>query len=176
MARLSKLCGLVLPLTTVLAPLKDAAVTFWVSLHVMHVALLATCKLRDQQQPALFPECKLSNGLCAYPCHQLIGPLPWLTSLAMLSLTTPTTKSWLWELSFFMTNLLRWLPVLHLPEEPGTVTFLELAFDFEESRDRTLLTAPQAHYIGHTLSLQECARVLRVALCSPQKPHFTLLL
>ena len=54
-------------------------------------------------------------------------------------------------------------------DEPGTVTFIELALDFEETSQRTLPTAPQAKYRGTALPLQERARVLRLALCTMQK-------
>ena len=63
-----------------------------------------------------------------------------------------------------MTNLLRWLRALRWPDERGTITFLELALDFEEISERTLPATPQARFRGHSLSLQEQARVLRLAL------------
>ena len=63
-----------------------------------------------------------------------------------------------------MTDLLRWRGVLHWQEELGTVTFLELALDFEEFSEGTLPAAPQAQYMDHTLSLQERGHVPRLAL------------
>ena len=47
--------------------------------------------------------------------------------------------------------------------------FIQLALDFEEYAERTLLAAPQAKFQGHTLPLQERAKVLRLALGTPQK-------
>ena len=53
-----------------------------------------------------------------------------------------------------MTAVLRWLHALHWPDEPGTVTYIELALDFEEFIECTLPTAPQTKFAGHTLPLQ----------------------
>ena len=58
---------------------------------------------------------------------------------------------------------------LHWAPEPGTVTFLELALDFEEFAQRTLPHAPQAKFKGTTLSLQERGRVLRLAMANAQR-------
>ena len=51
------------------------------------------------------------------------------------------------------------------------MSFIELALDFEEYAERTL---PVAKFQGHTLPLQEGARVLRLALCTLQKLVKTL--
>ena len=53
-------------------------------------------------------------------------------------------------------------------DETGTVTFIEPALDFEEFAKRTLPAAPQAKFRGHTLPLQERARVLKLAVCALQ--------
>ena len=45
----------------------------------------------------------------------------------------------------------------------------EPPLDFEKFSERTLPVAPQAQYMGHTLSPQECARMLRLALSHMQK-------
>ena len=68
-----------------------------------------------------------------------------------------------------MTNLLRLRRALQWYDAPGTVTFLELALDFEEFAGCMLPAAPQAKWTGHTLSLHERARVLRLALATLQK-------
>ena len=65
-----------------------------------------------------------------------------------------------------MTDSLRWLRALHWPDEPGTVTYLELRMDWTEC---TLPPAPQAKFAGHTLPLQERAPVLCLALSTQQK-------
>ena len=49
------------------------------------------------------------------------------------------------------------------------MSFIELALDFEEYAERTLSAAPEAKFQGHTLPLQERAKVLRLALCTLQK-------
>ena len=49
-----------------------------------------------------------------------------------------------------MTDLLRWLRALQWIDEPNTVTFLELALDFEEFSEHTLPQAPQVRFKGHT--------------------------
>ena len=69
----------------------------------------------------------------------------------------------------FLADLLCWLRELHWAPEPGTVTFLELALDFEEFAQRTLPHAPQAKFKGTTLSLQERGRVLRLAMANAQR-------
>ena len=56
------------------------------------------------------------------------------------------------------------------PQNPGTVTFLELALDFEEFAQRTLPHSPQAKFKGTALSLQERGRVLRLAVANAQRP------
>ena len=75
---------------------------------------------------------------------------------------------WQWEMPF-LADLIRWLRELHWAPEPGTVTFLELALDFEELAQRTLPHAPQAKFKGTTLSLQERGRVLRLAVANAQR-------
>ena len=75
---------------------------------------------------------------------------------------------WQWEMPFLV-DLLRWLRELHWTPEPGTVTFLELALDFEEFAQRTLPHSPQAKFKGITLSLQERGRVLRLAVANAQR-------
>ena len=50
------------------------------------------------------------------------------------------------------------------------MSFIELVLDFEEHAARTLPAAPQAKFQGHTLPLHERATVLRLALCTLQKP------
>ena len=54
-------------------------------------------------------------------------------------------------------------------EDADTVSFIELALDFEEHAARTLPAAPLAKFQGHTLPLQERARVLCLALCTLQR-------
>ena len=49
------------------------------------------------------------------------------------------------------------------------MSFIELALDFEKHAARTRPAAPQAKFQGHTLPLQERARVLRLALCTLQR-------
>ena len=50
--------------------------------------------------------------------------------------------------------------------EVGTVSFLELAMDFEAHAQRALPAAPQAAFPGTALPLQERARVLRLVLAT----------
>ena len=97
-----------------------------------------------------------------------MGPLPCPPETPDVSLHNPTKRTWPWEVSF-ITDLLRWLRALQWADETGNVTFIELALDFEEFAERTLLPAPQAKFRGHTLSLQERAQVLRLALCTLQQ-------
>ena len=94
-------------------------------------------------------------------------PLP-PPATPIVSRYNPTTRTWPWEVSF-NTDLLRWLRALQWIDEPSTVTFIELALDFEEFAERTLPAGPHAKFRGHTLPLQERARVLRLALCTLQR-------
>ena len=85
-----------------------------------------------------------------------------------LLLRTPKKPEWQWEMPF-LADLLRWLRALTWTHEPATVTFPELALDFEEFAQHTLPHAPQAKFKGTTLSLQERGRVLRLAITSAQR-------
>ena len=134
----------------------------------MLVAVLQARKLRDTQSPMLFRGTSLSQQLRQYPYHQLVGPLPKPEDKGLLLLRTPKKVEWQWEMPF-LADLLRWLRELHWAPEPGTVTFLELALDFEEFAQRTLPHAPQAKFKGTTLSLQERGRVLRLAMANAQR-------
>ena len=138
------------------------------ALHNMLVAVLQARKLRDTQSPMLFMGSSLSQQLRQYPYHQLVGPLPRPEDKGLLLLRTPKKVEWQWEMPF-LADLLRWLRELHWAPEPGTVTFLELALDFEEFAQRTLPHAPQAKFKGTTLSLQERGRVLRLAMANAQR-------
>ena len=134
----------------------------------MYVCIIAARKRRDAHSPSIFAGYRLSQQVRQYPYQQLVGPLPQTVAHGALTLRTPKGHEWKWEKSF-LADLLGWLRALTWPEEPGTVTFLELAIDFEEFAQRTLPHAPQAKYAGHTLSLQERGRVLRLAMSSAQR-------
>jgi len=60
--------------------------------------------------------------------------------------------------------MLAWLAALKWKDDPGQVTFLELALDFEAHLDCTLPASPQSWYVALTLSLHECAMVLRLVM------------
>ena len=137
------------------------------ALHTIYVSILQAKKLRDSQNPSLFTGYRLSQQLRQYPFHQMIGLLPRTLDQGTLLLHTPPKQEWPWEQPF-LADLLRWLRALTWTMEPGTVTFLELALDFEESAQGTLPQAPQAKYKGVTPSLQERGRVLRLALATTQ--------
>ena len=139
------------------------ALAFLTALHNMLVAVVHARKLRDTQSPMLFMGSSLSQQLRQYPYHQLVGPLPRPEDKGLLLLRTPKKVEWQWEMPF-LADLLHWLRELHWAPEPGTVTFLELALDFEEFAQRTLPHAPQTKFKGTTLSLQERGRVLRLAM------------
>ena len=144
------------------------AYTFLNTLHTMFVAVLQARKVRDAQAPAVFPGTARSQQLRQYPYQQLVGPLPYSGEKDTLLLRTPKKHEWPWEMPF-LADLLRWLRALTWTQEPGSVTFLELALDFEEFAERTLPHAPQAKFKGTTLSLQERGRVLRLAMNSVQR-------
>ena len=133
-----------------------------------HTAILQARKLKDTQFPAIFTGPTLSQQARQYPYHQLVGPLPRPEEKGTLLLRTPKKPEWQWEMPF-LADMLRWLRALTWSQEPGTVTFLELALDFEEFAQRTLPHAPQAKFKGTTLSLQERGRVLRLAITSAQR-------
>ena len=71
--------------------------------------------------------------------------------------------TWPWETQF-LADLLKWLAALVWADEVGTVSFLELAMDFEAHAKQALPAAPQAAFRWTALPLQERARVLRLAL------------
>ena len=78
----------------------------------------------------------MSQQVRQYPYQQLVGPLPQTVAHGALTLRTPKGHEWKREKSF-LADLLSWLRALTCPEEQGTVTFLELAIDFEEFAQRT---------------------------------------
>ena len=162
-----RLCGLAPELDTDSVK-SGTALAFMTALHNMLVAVLQARKLRDTQSPMLFMGSSLSQQLRQYPYHQLVGPLPRPEDKGLLLLRTPKKVEWQWEMPF-LADLLCWLRELHWAPEPGTVTFLELALDFEEFAQRTLPHAPQAKFKGTTLSLQERGRVLRLAMANAQR-------
>ena len=136
------------------------------ALHAIFVAISAAHKLRDQQALKLFPIVH-PQARSAYPYHQLVGPIPPPPPARPVCLHNPTARTWPWEKPF-LADLLAWLRALQWTEDTDTVSFIELALDFEEHEARTLPAAPQAKFQGHTLPLQERARVLRLALCTLQ--------
>ena len=146
---------------------RNTSLEFFQAIHAMYVAILAARKIRDEQARMLFPSARHVRQT-GYPYQQLTGPVPRTENLATLTLAKPTAKTWPWELPFLV-DLLSWARQLVWADEPGTVTFIELALHFEETSQRTLPTAPQAKYRGTTLPLQERARVLRLAVCTMQK-------
>ena len=91
-----------------------------------------------------------------------MGPLPGPPQgLTGLTLEGVTEKAWPWETQF-LTDLLKWLAALVWADQVGTVSFLELAMDFEAHAKRALPAAPQAAFRGMALPLQERAQVLRL--------------
>ena len=72
---------------------------------------------------------------------------------------------WPWEL-LFLADLLAWLGALMWADEVGTVTFLELAMDFEAHTQQVLPAALQAAFQG---TAPPRARVLRLALATLEK-------
>ena len=160
-------CGLAPEISTE-AIKSGAAFTFMRAVHSMYVCIIAARKKRDAHSPSIFAGYRMSQQVRQYPYQQLVGPLPQTVAHGALTLRTPKGHEWKWEKSF-LADLLSWLRALTWPEEQGTVTFLELAIDFEEFAQRTLSHAPQAKYTGNTLSLQERGRVLRLAMASAQR-------
>ena len=146
------------------------AYTFLNTLHTMFVAVLQAQKVRDAQAPAVFPGIARSQQLRQYPYQQLVGPLPYSGEKDTLLLRTPKKHEWPWEMPF-LADRLRWLRALTWTQEPGSVTFLELALDCEEFAERTLPHAPQAKFKGTTLSLQERGRRVLQTRASRSKPR-----
>ena len=134
------------------------------NLHALMLAVLRLRMQRDQVTPLLFRARGVLQGLRQYPHQQLVGPPPcppW--GLVGVTLGRVTEGSWPWEVQF-LADLLAWLGALVWADEVGTVSFLELAMDFEAHAGRALPAAPQAAFRGTSLPLQERARVLRLAL------------
>ena len=94
--------------------------------------------------------------------HELVGPLP-CPELLPIAVRNMSPSEWGWERAFLV-DLLLWLAQLHwVPPGEVQVTFIELALDFEATAGRALPPTPQSSLQGVALSLQEWARVLRVA-------------
>ena len=130
---------------------RNTSLEFLQAIHGMYVAILASRKIRDEQTPMMFPSARHVRQT-GYPYQQLTGRVPRTEDLGTLTLAKPTARRWPWELPF-LADLLSWTRQLVWADEPGTVTFIELALDFEETSQRTLPTAPQAKYRGTALPL-----------------------
>ena len=72
----------------------------------------------------------------------LPGPPQGLPGLALSGVTA---KAWPWEISS-LGDLLSWLGAMMWEDEVDTLTFLELAMDFEAHSKRSLPAAPQAEF------------------------------
>ena len=48
---------------------------FILALHTMFISVLVAQKIHDQKTPKLFPKARADSAR-AYPCQQLVGPLP----------------------------------------------------------------------------------------------------
>ena len=108
-----------------------AAFSFLRAVHSMYVCIIAARKKRDAHSPSIFAGYRLSQQVRQYPYQQLVGPLPQTVAHGALTLRTPKGHEWKWEKSF-LADLLGWLRALTWPEEPRTVTVLQLAIDFED--------------------------------------------
>ena len=169
-----RLSGL-LPLTTPLdgdrlPAYRDLAT----AVHNMYVAVLRARKVKDSLSPLLFDGPRRAPPRHPSPFRDLVGPLPLTEAGAQgLVLGAPTTTTWPWEPSF-LDSLREWLTALRWPAAAatgpgdGTVTYLELALDYESHAGRALPAAPQARLRGTHLPLQERARVLRLAMAKMQ--------
>ena len=71
-----------------------------------------------------------------------------------MALSGFTARTWPWEMSF-LEDLLSWVGALVWANKVGTVTFLDLAMDFEAHSKRPLPAAPQAEFRETALPLQE---------------------
>ena len=133
----------------------------------MAANILLARKVRDQETKpgdGLFRRKITSTTIKIYPYMQLFGPLPPLAA-PDFDIAPVCPSSWPWDTDFrdALTGWLRGL-TWHDNKEEGTVTFLELALDFEAYAGRGIPPSPQAIFKGATLPLQERARVLRMAL------------
>ena len=133
----------------------------------MFVAILGARKLRTNRHPNFSPQCARKRAT-HIPTISWWAPCPPPPPARSVCLHNPTARTWPWEKPF-LADLLAWLRALQWTEDTDTLSFIELALDFEEHAARTLPAAPQAKFQGHTLPLQERARVLCLALCTLQK-------
>merc|ERR1711860_454215 len=135
----------------------------------MLAVLLRLRKLRDEGSDGnLFRDA--GRRVRGYPWGELVGPLPRPAPRdgGGLAVGRMTPRDWGWETAFLV-DLLSWLNRLQWSEGKGHVTFIELALDFEATAERAIPPSPQAALTGGTLSLQERARVLRLALAVMQR-------
>ena len=72
---------------------------FIVALHTMYVSLLGARKIHDQNTPKFFPKIRMDSAK-AYPCQQLMGPLPHPSATSIVSVHNPTKCNWPWEVDF----------------------------------------------------------------------------
>ena len=155
-----RLCGLP-PQSLAAATPVGTFPPFVLALHLFMCDILEIKKLRDENSGAP-PLCASRPPGRGYPMRELVGPLPCPEPLP-IAVRNMSPSEWGWEHAFLV-DLLLWLAQLHwMPPGAGQVTFIELALDFEATAGRALPPTPQSSLQGVPLSLQEWARVLRVA-------------
>ena len=137
-------------------------------LYGMYLVVLACRMERGAQGPARH-ERRLPRGPRiggrggGYPWGQLHGPLPRPPPRQPLLAALGLPPGWRWD-AHFKKDLLEWASRLQWQAQPASVSFAELALDFEATANRALPAPPGMHLRGTTLSLQTRASVLRKAL------------
>lgn len=142
---------------------------FVVQLHSMMATILLNRMHVDEAGRTLFlhrlgPPCP--PRFCEYPFMELTTVLPNPSqhpSHISGGIWPIAISQWGWELGF-RDALVQWLRSLSWQCEASTVTFLELALDFEPHSGRCLPFSPHSRLAVVNISLQEKARMLRFAM------------
>ena len=104
-----------------------------------------------------------------HPWVQLVGPPLCTPPLPAIKALPGAPRGWQWPPPLH-NDVLHWVGCLQWRQQPGEVSFAELALDFEEFTRAALPAPPEQWHRGLALSLHERARVLRHALRALQDP------
>ena len=121
---------------------------------------------RERVKECLFD--KPGSGQKLYPFGELYRPKPRAEDQPDFEVGLIPPSKWKWEPAFQVALMDRLRELQWMPGK-GSVTFIELALDFEAHSGSAMPAAPSAELESIVLSLHEKARVLRTALAVLQK-------
>ena len=135
-----RLCG-ILPQDLAKGASEDDQGALVLAVHTMFRAVAYMRMQEEGRSQKLFDVPQVPQG--SYPYRDLSGPLPRRSPVPELRVGPIQPKHWRWDPAF-KECLVAWLRDLQWQEHDGSVSFLELALDFEAHSGRAL-PAAQGH-------------------------------